>query len=32
VEGDLADPVFRDAVEAAVLYLLEDGRRQVAAA
>jgi DNA topoisomerase IB len=32
VEGDLADPAFRDAVEAAVLDLLEDDRRQLAAA
>jgi DNA topoisomerase I len=32
VDGDLADPAFRDAVEAAVLDLLEDGRHQLAAA
>jgi DNA topoisomerase IB len=32
VEGDLADPAFRDAVEAAVLDLLEDAPREVAAA
>lgn len=32
VEGDLADPAFRDAVEAAVLDLLEDRRPQLAAA
>jgi DNA topoisomerase I len=32
VDGDLADPAFRDAVEAAVIELLEGGRRQLAAA
>jgi DNA topoisomerase-1 len=32
VGGDLADAAFRDAVEAAVLDLLEDGRRRLAAA
>ena len=32
VEGDLADPAFRDAVEAAVLDLLEDAHREVAVA
>jgi len=32
VEGDLADPALRDAVEAAVLDLLEDAPREVAAA
>jgi DNA topoisomerase I len=32
VEGDLAVPAFRDAVEAAVLDLLEDGRRRTSAA
>ena len=32
VDGDLADPAFRDAVEAAVLDLLEDGPHQLAAA
>jgi DNA topoisomerase IB len=31
-DGDLADPAFRDAVEAAVLELLEHGSRQLAAA
>ena len=31
VESDLADPAFRDAVEAAVLDLLEDRRRLAAA-
>jgi DNA topoisomerase IB len=31
-DGDLADPAFRDAVEAAVLRLLEDGRPELAAA
>jgi DNA topoisomerase I len=32
VEGDLADAAFRDAVEAAVLEMLENGSRQLAAA
>ena len=32
VDADLADPAFRDAVEAAVLGLLEGGRHQLAAA
>ena len=32
VEGDLADPALRDAVEAEVLDLLEDAPREVAAA
>jgi DNA topoisomerase IB len=32
VDGDLTDPAFRDAVEAAVLELLENGSRQLAAA
>jgi DNA topoisomerase IB len=32
VDGDLADPTFRDAVEAAVLELLEHGSRQLVAA
>ena len=32
VEGDLADPAFRDAAETAVLDLLEDRRPQLAAA
>jgi DNA topoisomerase IB len=32
VEADLADAAFRDAVEAAVLDLLEGGRHQLAAA
>jgi DNA topoisomerase IB len=31
-DGDLADPAFRDTVEAAVLRLLEDGRPELAAA
>ena len=31
-DGDLADPAFRDAVEAAVLRVLEDGRPELAAA
>jgi DNA topoisomerase IB len=31
-DGDLADPAFRDTVEAAVLRLLEDGRTALAAA
>ena len=31
-DGDLADPAFRDAVEAAVLELLEHGSRELAAA
>ena len=30
--ADLADPAFRDTVEAAVLRLLEDGRPELAAA
>ena len=31
-DGDLADPAFRDTVEAAVLRLLENGRPELAAA
>jgi DNA topoisomerase IB len=32
VDGDLADPAFRDAVETAVLELLENGSHKLAAA
>jgi hypothetical protein len=32
VDGDRADPAFRDAVETAVLELPENGSRQLAAA